>query len=165
MVLTDQFKKPGLLTSTRAEKVLTFLESCAGASEDALALIFPHFQQSLRILRGAGYALRCWKRDQEVFWCPLGKPLPTDETYEARCALGWLAARLVECGAELKGREAVFKDGQRLRVYVVPPVLQNREGIGLAVVMNRNALLPKGWFYVNIQDLYYKRLTDCLKKM
>ena len=101
-----------------------------------------------------------------MYWGPLTKPLPTDDTYEARCALGWLAARLVECGAELQGREAVLKNGQRLRVYVVPPVPIEKEP-GLAILIKKGVVLPKGWFYVNaqisqiskVEGLAYK---DCL---
>lgn len=163
-VLVDQKKSPGLLTSSRAERVLCFLESCAGASEGALALLFPFYRQSLYILRGSGYALRCWKPGGEVFWCPVDKPVPTVDTYLARCALGWLAARLVECGSELQGREAALKSGQRLKVYVVPPVPAEKEEPGLAVLLGEVAL-PKGWYYVLAQNLTIMRLMDCVKKV
>ncbi|AEG58980.1 hypothetical protein [Desulforamulus ruminis] len=163
-VLVDQRKSPGLITSPRAERVLCFLESCAGASEEALALLFPFYRQSLRILRGSGYALRCWKPGGEVFWCPMNKPLPTDDTYAARCALGWLAARFAESGAELQGRVAVLKNRQRLRVYVVPPVPPENEEPGLAVLLEK-VVLPKGWYSVSAAQLPKMKLSDCVRKM
>lgn len=163
VVLVDQRKSPGLITSARAERVLCFLESCAGASEEALALLFPFYRQALRILRGSGYALRCWKPGSEVFWCPMNKPVPTDDTYVARCALGWLAARFVESGTELQGRVAVLKNRQSLRVYVVPPVPPENEEPGLAVLLEK-VVLPKGWYYVLAQNLYKMRLMDCVNK-
>jgi len=163
-VLVDKMKPPGLLTSTRAEKVLTFLESCAGAPEGALALLFPFYRQALRIIRGSGYALRCWKPGEEVFWCPIVKPVPTDDTYMARCSLGWLAARLKECDGRLQGRDAVLKNGQRLTIHVVPPAPVSNHEPGLAVLLSKGIKPPDGWYYVSAQDLRNIRLLECVKK-
>lgn len=163
-VLVDKRKSPGLITSPRAERVLCFLETCAGASEEALALLFPFYQQALRIIRGSGYALRCWKPGSEVFWCPMNKPMPTDETYVARCALGWLAVRLAESGAELQGRVAVLKNRQRLLIYVVPPVPLENEEPGLAILLEK-VILPKGWYYVSATDLPQMKLSECVRRM
>lgn len=164
-VLVDKIKPPGLLTSTRAEKVLIFLESCAGAPEGALALLFPFYLQALRILRGSGYALRCWKPGEEVFWCPVNKPIPTDDTYIARCALGWLAARLIECDAQLHGRVAKLKHGQQLTIHVVPPLPNAKGEPGLAVLLNSDPrMLPSGWYYVDALELRNFRLLEAVRR-
>lgn len=164
VVLADPPKEPGIVCDRRAGKLLAFLESCAGAPEPAVALLFPKYRVLLKVLRGAGYARRCWKPGRDPFWCPAGKPAPTDETYDARCALGWFACRLREAGGGLEGREAAFKTGRRLPLAVVPP--EPKKGAGIAVVLDRDflPLVPQGWYYVYSEDLKKRRLKECLRK-
>lgn len=165
VVLIDELKEPGIINSPKVLEVLEFLESCAGAPEGALAVLFPHYQQALRVLRGSGYVRRCWKPGKEPFWCPPGKPFPDDSSYVARCALGWLAARLYEAGAKLEGRYAVFQNNYKLKVYVVPPLPIKQKENGLAVLLsNDNEEIPRGWYYVEYQRLKKKLIKECLNK-
>lgn len=163
-VLIDDPKEQGIINDRRVYDVLCFLEKCAGAPEGALALLFPYYRRALRVLRGAGFARRAWKvGSREAFWNPHGFPPPTDTTYEARCALGWLAARLVEAGADLEGRDAVFPNGKRLPVYTVPPAPGGKQG--LAVVLDGNTeQVPEGWYFVEMSRLREETLRSCLQK-
>ncbi|MCL6559606.1 MAG: hypothetical protein K6U74_12570, partial [Firmicutes bacterium] len=120
MVLVDPVKEPGIVCDRRAERMLAFLERCAGAPENALALLFPQHRTLLKILRGSGYARRCWKPGGEPFWCPASKPVPDDNSYDARCALGWLICRIYEAGGRVEGKEALFGN-RRLLIAGVPP--------------------------------------------
>ncbi|NPV72299.1 MAG: hypothetical protein HPY89_00595 [Pelotomaculum sp.] len=163
-VLVDPVKEPGIIVDRRAERLLAFLEKCAGAPEGAVALLFPKYAVLLKVLRGSGYVRRCWKPGKEPFWCPANKPLPTDETYEARCALGWFACRLYEAGGRLEGKEAAFRTGRRLPLAVVPPKPEGKEGIAVLTDGSSLGLVPQGWYYVAYGDLRERRLKECLKK-
>jgi len=163
-VLVDPRKEPGILCDRRAERLLNFLEKCAGAPEAAVALLFPKHAVLLKVLRGAGYVRRCWKPGKEPFWCPANKPLPTDETYEARCALGWFVCRLYEAGGRLEGREAAFRTGRRLPLAVVPPRPKGSEGIAVLVDEGSLGLVPGGWYYAVCENLKERGLRECLRK-
>lgn len=95
MILCDPKKELGYIVSEKALAVLEFLETCAGAPEPAISLVFPkHYNKSLRILRGAGYVRRCWTPGQDALWVPEKYPVPNIiEEYIARCAFvrwaGW----------------------------------------------------------------------------
>jgi len=164
VVLADPKKEPGIVCDRRAERLLAFLERCAGAPEGAIALLFPKYQVLLRVLRGAGYVRRCWKPGMEPFWCPAGKPVPTDESYEVRCALGWFICRLYEAGGRLEGREAVFRNGRRLPLAVVPPVPKGETGIAVVVGADDLRLVPQGWYYAVHKNLKERGLRACLTK-
>ncbi len=158
-------KKPetGIITSKKALRVLEFLESCAGAPEPAVSLLFPDCARFLRILRGSGYARRCWTPGQDPFWCPVSFPVPrTREEYIARCALGWLAARLVEAGGRMEKGKAVFPTGKAFQVAVWPGRLP--EGPALVVSLNgERPGLKAGQFWVSGLELPEKQLRKCLK--
>ena len=155
--------EPGVICSGKALGVLEFLESCGGAPESAVALLFPrHYRKSLRVLRGSGYARRCWTPGQDPFWCPASTRPPKDrEEYIARCALGWLAARLVEAGGRMEEGKAVFPSGKALRVYVWPGKIP--PGPALAVSVNGEEP-GAGELWVEYERLKRRGLRECLKK-
>lgn len=154
----------GIITSRKALEVLSFLETCAGAPEPAVSLLFPDCARHLRILRGSGYARRCWCPGQDPFWCPVQFPAPrTREEYIARCALGWLAARLVEADGKMERGKAVFPTGKAYQVAVWPGKLPP-EGPALVVSLNGEgpALKPE-WLYADYKNLRERGLRECLR--
>ncbi|AEG15172.1 hypothetical protein Desku_1592 [Desulfofundulus kuznetsovii DSM 6115] len=165
MVLCDPKKiEPGVICSGKALAVLEFLESCGGAPEPAVALLFPrHCRKSLRILRGSGYTRRCWTPGQDPFWCPVTFPAPrTGEEYVVRCALGWLAARLVEAGGRLEGRQAVLPTGRTYRACVWPGRIPD----GPVLVVSMTGEKPEsGDLWAEYECLKERGLRECLKKV
>ena len=164
-VSCDPSKEQGAVFSGKALAVLDFLESCRGAPEGAVALLFPrHYRQSLRILRGAGFVRRCWLPGHDAFWCPASaRPPATPEEYRERSALGWLVARLREAGAKLEGCAAVFPSGKAFSVAVWRGSGSVPSGC-LAVCLGDTAP-PKGaelWVYA--KDLPERRLKECLHR-
>ncbi len=156
----------GFIASKKALRVLEFLESCAGAPESAISLLFPDCARPLRILRGSGYARRCWCPGQDALWVPVQFPVPkTREEYIARCALGWLAARLVEAGGRMDRGRAVFPTGKAFQVAVWPGKLPE-EGSTLMVLLNgeRPPTSRQGWLYADYKDLQERGLKECLKR-
>jgi len=153
MILSDTEKNLGYIVSEKALAVLEFLESCAGAPEKAISLLFPgHYQKSLRILRGSGYARRCWTAGQDAMWIPAKFPVPDSiEEYRARGTLGWLAARLTQAGGEIKEGRAIFPGGQgfKLKISNDKIVFLNLNGDG-------------SQFYVNYKNLERMDLRQCL---
>lgn len=154
----------GIIVSRKALEVLKFLESCAGAPEPAITLLSPGCACFLRILRGSGYARRCWTPGQDPFWCPVSYPVPkTREEYIARSALGWLAARLAEVGGKMERGRAVFPTGKAYQVAVWPAG-KLPEGPALVVSVNgEEPDLKPGWLYADYKDLQERGLKECLK--
>lgn len=154
----------GIITSKKALEVLEFLESCAGAPEKAISLPFPDCARYLRILRGSGYARRCWCPGREPFWCPGSFSVPrTREEYIARCALGWLAARLVEAGGRIVKRRAIFPNGKAYQVAIWPGKLPEDPAIVVSLNGDEPKLRP-GWLWVDYKDLQERGLKECLKR-
>lgn len=154
----------GIITSRKALRVLEFLESCAGAPESAISLLFPDCARYLRILRGSGYARRCWTPGQDPFWCPAPFKVPKDrEEYIARSALGWLAARLMEAGGRMDKGRAIFPNGKAYKVCVWPGKLPEGPAIVVSVNGDEPDLRP-GWLYVDYKDLQERGLRECLKR-
>ncbi|WP_051275719.1 hypothetical protein [Desulfovirgula thermocuniculi] len=162
-VSCDPEKEQGAVFSSNALAVLDFLESCRGAPEGAVALLFPrHYRDSLRILRGAGFARRCWMPNHDPFWCPASaKPPATVEEYRERSALGWLAARLLEAGARLEGNRAVFPSGRSFQVVVWRGSGSVPNGC-LAVCLGDVPPPPGAELWVFAKDLPERRLKECL---
>lgn len=156
----------GFIASKKAVRVLEFLESCAGAPESAVALLFPrHYRKSLRILRGSGYARRCWSPGQDALWCPVRFPVPKSrEEYVARCALGWLAARLTEAGGKMDRGRAVFPGGKAYRVAVWPGKLPEGPELLVVSVNGEGPVLKRGWLYADYADLQGSDLKKVLSK-
>jgi len=154
----------GFIASRKALDILRFLETCAGAPEPAISLLFPDCARFLRILRGSGYARRCWCPGQDPFWCPVSFPVPKSrEEYVARCALGWLAARLVEAGGRIEKGKAIFPTGKAYQVAVWPGKLPE----GLTIVVSVNGEEPPdlkpGQLWVDSKDLRERGLRECLQ--
>gem|GEM_PF-1813217 len=152
----------GIIVSKKALRVLNFLEGCAGAPEPAISLIFPGCARFLRILRGSGYARRCWTPGQDALWVPVQFPVPKNrEEYVARSALGWLAARLVEAGGRMDRGRAIFPNGKAYRVGIYPGAIHGKE-----LVLSLNGEFPDekqdGCLYVNYQNLKERMLKECL---
>ncbi|MGO0122223.1 hypothetical protein [Desulfothermobacter acidiphilus] len=163
-VQVDPEREPGVLFSQKALKVLEFLEACQGAPEGAVRLLFPeHWQRSLRVLRGSGFAKRCWLPGREPFWCPsTARPPTSAREFGERCALGWLAARLKEAGGKLEGREAVFPSGQRFPVALYQPGTRVPGG---SLVVSLDGREPKGaLLWVAFEELAEKKLQECLRR-
>lgn len=153
----------GIITSEKALRVLEFLESCAGAPEPAVSLLFPDCRRYLRILRGSGYARRCWAPGQDPIWCPVSFPVPrTEEEYAARSALGWLAARLAEAGGRMERGRAVFPSGEAFRAAVWPGRVPEGPAVVVSLTGERPGLRP-GQLWASGPELRGKRLKECLK--
>lgn len=160
-ISVDPAKPPGVLTSRRAAAVLDFLEQCAGASENALALVFPDAAACLKILRGTGYVRRCFLPGQEPLWVPVASPVPTKETYMGRLALGWLACRAREAGCKVSAGYIKFPGGQVYKMAWWPGVLPDCP----AVVVSVNGKTLKGGgqlWWTTLERLRTLKLKDAL---
>lgn len=156
----DPAKPPGILTSRRAAVVLNFLEQCAGASKDALALVFPDVTGSLRILRGTGYVRRCFLPGQEPLWVPVACPAPTMESYVGRLALGWLACRAKEAGCVVKAGHVRFANGDIYRMAVWPGLLP--EGPAVVVSVNGKIKREGDQLWTSLKKLKAANLKEAL---
>ncbi|SFR12514.1 hypothetical protein [Desulfoscipio geothermicus] len=153
----------GIIVSSRADRVLRFLETCAGAPEKAISLVSPkHFRRSLRILRGAGYVRRCWFKGHDPLWVPVNYNVPRNKKeYLGRSALGWLAARLVEAGADFNQGIAVFPNSSKFRVVLYPPGSRSNEPMIIIALNGEKPEAGEG-LWVNYDELQEKDLQKCL---
>jgi len=153
--------RPGIVTSQHALAVLEFIESCGGAPDGALALLFRRSNLLLAKLRGAGMVYRARAGDT-VLWLPAGASPPRDiDHFWRTAAVGWLAARLKEAGGRYEKGSAIFPNGAAFPVALVPPAPQ---GPCLAVMMDPGKVsLEKGSVSVFWDDLRVAAIKDCLR--
>ncbi|TEB04752.1 hypothetical protein Psch_03514 [Pelotomaculum schinkii] len=160
-IIVDQTRAaPGLVTSSRAMAMLRFVESCGGAPEEALGLVFRKSRLLLSKLRGAGVIYRV-TAEGKVLWLPAGVPPPGDRNdFERRFAVGWLAARLFESGGCYEEDTAVFPNGAVFRVAVAPPAPADT---CLVVFLAGATRLVQGSVWVLLNEIQRKSLKECLK--
>lgn len=153
--------RPGIVTSRHALAVLEFIESCGGAPDEALALLFRRSRLLLAKLRGAGMVYRV-RAGGTVLWLPAGSSPPLGaEHFRRMAAVGWLAARLQEAGGRYERGSAIFPNGAAFPVALVPPPPQ---GHCLAVMMEPGKVtLQKGSVSVFWEDLRVAAIKDCLR--
>lgn len=152
---------PGILMSRHALAVLEFIESCGGAPEEALALLFRRSKLLLGKLKGAGMVYRAWVGDT-VLWMPAGASPPRDmDHFRRMAAVGWLAARLKEAGGRYEKGSANFPNGAVFRVALVPPA--PREPCLAVFMKSEKVHLQKGSVWVSREDLRAHGIRDCLK--
>ncbi|MCL5057372.1 MAG: hypothetical protein M1130_05125 [Actinobacteria bacterium] len=153
--------RPGIVTSRHALAVLEFIESCGGAPDDALALLFRRSRLLLAKLRGAGMIYRA-RAGGMVLWLPAGVSPPLGaEHFRRMAAVGWLAARLKEAGGRYEKGSAIFPNGAAFPVALVPPTPQ---GHCLAVMMEPGKVfLEKGSVSVFWEDLRVAAIKECLR--
>ncbi len=154
---------PGMVTSRHALALLEFIESCGGAPEGALALLFRQSRLLTGKLRGAGMIYRV-RAGKMALWLPAHIPPPSNvELFLRRAAVGWLAARLKESGGRYEKGNAVFPNGAVFPVELVPPA---PPGPCLAVVMKpEKVFLQKGSVWLLWEDLRDKSIRECLKSV
>jgi len=154
---------PGIVTSAHALALLEFIESCGGAPEGALALLFRQSRLLTGKLRGAGMIYRV-RAGKTVLWLPQHIPPPSNMDLFLRiAAVGWLAARLKESGGRYERGNAVFPNGAVFPVELVPPA---PPGPCLAVVMKpEKVFLQKGSVWLLWEDLRDKSIRECLKSV
>lgn len=152
---------PGMVTSRKAMEMLRLIESCSGVPEEALSLIFRKSRQLLAKLRGAGMIYRV-KGGGKIIWLPRDVPPPgVADIFMQKVAAGWLAARLVEANGRYENGFAVFPNGAKFCVAMVPPAPLDP---CLAVFLNtKEVQLCKGSVWVMLDDLQSKSLKECLQ--
>jgi len=160
VVQVDPVRPPGILTSRRAERVLKFLEQCGGASTGAVQLVSRDAEAALKALRVTGYARRCFLPGQEPLYVPVGFESPSVETYLARLALGWCAARAVETGLPVARGHVKLPNGE---VYRILPYPTSSLPDGLVLVVSLNGRVPAGRrLCCRLVDLRIRSFRECL---
>ena len=154
---------PGMVTSRHALALLEFIESCGGAPEGALALLFRQSRLLTAKLRGAGMIYRV-RAGKTALWLPVHIPPPSNvDLFLRRAAVGWLAARLKESGGRYEKGNAVFPSGAVFPVELIPPA---PPGPCLAVVMkSERVFLQRGSVWLLWEDLRDKGIRECLKSV